>query len=157
MVKKIEAVLLKEKPDLVIVYGDANSTLAGALATVKQKIKLAHVEAGYRSYDRQMPEEVNRLLTDHVSDVLFAPTKTAVRNLRKEKENVEGEIYLTGDVMVDTLLKYNIMVEEKSKILNKLGILPKEYILVTVHRKSNTKDEARLGKIIAAFLKLKKS
>jgi UDP-N-acetylglucosamine 2-epimerase (non-hydrolysing) len=153
MVKKIEAVLLKEKPDLVIVYGDANSTLAGALATVKQKIKLAHVEAGYRSYDRQMPEEVNRLLTDHVSDVLFAPTKTAVRNLRKE--NVQGEVYLTGDVMVDTLLKYKTIIEEKSKILDKLGILPKEYILVTVHRESNTEDEARLGKIIAAFLKLK--
>ena len=104
MVKRIEKVLMKEQPDLVIVYGDCNSTLAGALASVKLHVKTAHVEAGYRSFDKKMPEEINRLLTDVISDLLFAPTKTAEKNLKRE--NVRGEIYLTGDVMVDVLLKY---------------------------------------------------
>jgi len=153
MVKRIETVLLKEKPDLVINYGDANSTLAGTLSSVKLHVKTAHVEAGYRSYDKRMPEEVNRLLTDQVSDFLFAPTKTTVANL--ERENVQGEIYLTGDVMVDVLLKYMNIAEEKSRIMKKLDISQKEYLLVTVHRESNTEVEERIISIAKALLSLK--
>jgi len=153
MVKRIETVLLKEKPDLVINYGDANSTLAGTLSSVKLHMKTAHVEAGYRSYDKRMPEEVNRLLTDQVSDFLFAPTKTTVANL--ERENVQGEIYLTGDVMVDVLLKYMNIAEEKSRIMKKLDISQKEYLLVTVHRESNTEVEERIISIAKALLSLK--
>jgi UDP-N-acetylglucosamine 2-epimerase (non-hydrolysing) len=154
IIKRLESVLTEEKPDLVIVYGDCNSTLAGALAAVKLHIKIAHVEAGYRSYDKTMPEEINRLLTDHISDLLFAPTKNAVNNLKKE--NIHGAIYLTGDVMVDVLYKYKDISERKSQILNKLGINPKEYILVTIHRENNTEIKERLGNIVKALTKIKK-
>jgi len=149
MIKRIEKVLLKEKPDLVIVYGDANSTLAGALAAVKLHIKIAHVEAGYRSYDKNMPEEVNRVLTDQVSDLLFAPTKTTVDNLRRE--NVQGNVYLTGDVMVDVLLTYKDAAERESKILGELEVYPEDYILVTFHRESNTKNRERIVRIVQAL------
>ena len=154
IIKRLEKVLIKEKPDLVIVYGDCNSTLAGALAAVKLHIKIAHVEAGYRSYDKTMPEEINRLLTDQISDLLFAPTKTAVNNLKKE--NIHGTIYLTGDVMVDVLNEYKGISEQKSQILNKLGINSKSYILVTIHRENNTEVKERLGNIVKALTKIKK-
>ena len=153
MIKRTEKVLLKEKPNLVIVYGDANSTLAGALAAVKLHIKTAHVEAGYRSFDKKMPEEINRLLTDAISDLLFAPTKTAEKNLKKE--NVQGKICLTGDVMVDVLLKYMKTAEKKSKILKKLNLKPKEYITVTFHREENTENKTKAQNIVKALLKLK--
>jgi len=153
MIKRLERVLTKEKPELVIVYGDCNSTLAGALTAVKLHMKIAHVEAGYRSYDKTMPEEINRILTDHVSDLLFAPTRTAVNNLNKE--NVQGAIYLTGDVMVDMLVKYKDAAEEKSKILVRLGIDPKSYILITFHRENNVEVKERLTNIVKALTKIK--
>ncbi|MDK2870631.1 MAG: UDP-GlcNAc3NAcA epimerase [Pyrococcus sp.] len=150
MLKRIEGVLVKEKPDLVLVYGDTNSTLAGALAAVKLHIKVAHVEAGLRSFDRRMPEEVNRVLTDHVSDYLFAPTETAVKNLHNE--GIKEGVYLTGDVMYDALL-YNIEIARKnSKILKELGLRPKSYLLATVHRAENTDDKDRLESIVSAFV-----
>jgi len=152
MIKRIEKVLLEEKPDLIIVYGDANSTLAGALGAVKLHMKIAHVEAGYRSYDKNMPEEVNRVLTDQVSDLLFAPTKTTVDNLRRE--NVHGNVYLTGDVMVDVLLTYKDTADCKSEILGELGVSPRSYVLVTFHRESNTRNRERIIRIVQALSSL---
>ena len=150
MLKKIEEVLLKEKPDLVLVYGDTNSTLAGALAAVKLHIKVAHVEAGLRSFDKRMPEEINRILTDHVSDLLFAPTETAVKNLHNE--GIKEGVYLTGDVMYDAML-YNIKIaEKKSNILKELNLKPKGYLLATVHRAENTDNKENLKNIIEAFI-----
>jgi UDP-N-acetylglucosamine 2-epimerase (non-hydrolysing) len=150
MLKKIEEVLIKEKPDLVMVFGDTNSTLAGALAAAKLKIKVAHVEAGLRSFDKSMPEEINRILTDHVSDYLFAPTETAVKNLHNE--GIRNGVYLTGDVMLDALL-YNAKIAKRhSNILDKLGLKPKEFCLATVHRAENTDNFERLKNIVDAFV-----
>jgi len=151
-IKRIEELLLKEKPSLVVVYGDTNSTLAGALAAVKAGFKVAHVEAGLRSYDMRMPEEINRKLTDHISWLLFAPTKNAVKNLMNEK--VLGEIYLTGDVHVDVLLRWIKVAESKSRVLDKLSLSPKEYITITVHRAENTDDEVRLTKIAKLIMRI---
>ena len=150
MLKKIEEVLMREEPDIVLVYGDTNSTLAGALAAVKLHIEIAHVEAGLRSFDKRMPEEVNRVLTDHVSDYLFAPTETAVKNLHKE--GINNGVYLTGDVMYDALL-HNIRIAKKeSKILERLGLTPGKYLLATVHRAENTDNRKRLESIVEAFI-----
>jgi len=148
MLIKIEKILLKEKPDFVLVYGDTNSTLAGALAATKLHIKVCHVEAGLRSFDTSMPEEINRVLTDHASDILFAPTKTAVENLKKE--GITDRVYLNGDVMYDALLN-NIKVAEKSDILEKLNIKKDEYFLATIHRQSNTDNLNNLSQILEAF------
>ena len=155
MVKRVECVLLKEKPDLVIVYGDTNSALAGALASVKLQIPTAHIEAGLRSYDMNMPEEINRVLTDQVSQYLFAPTRTAVNNLGRE--HVQGRIYLTGDVMVDILKDTLPVAEEKSEILEKLQLKPKQYILETIHRAENTDIKQRLKNIVQALTKIKET
>ncbi len=150
MLKKIEKVLIQERPDIVLVYGDTNSTLAGALAAVKLHIPVAHVEAGLRSFDRRMPEEINRVLTDHASDILFAPTETAVRNL--ENEGIKRGVYLVGDVMVDALLQNIEVAEMESKILEKLEIKKKEYLLVTVHRAENTDNREKLKSIVEALI-----
>ncbi len=150
MLEAIEKVLLKEKPDWVLVYGDTNSTLAGALAAVKLHIPVAHVEAGLRSFNRLMPEEINRVLTDHASDLLFAPTKTAVENLRREGI-YEDQIKLVGDVMYDAAIFYGKKADQQSHILNKLRLKPKEYILATVHRAENTDDPIRLRAIFDAL------
>ena len=152
MLKRTEEVLIKEKPDLVLVFGDTNSTLAGALAASKLHIKVAHVEAGLRSYDKRMPEEINRVLTDHCSDLLFCPTETAVRNLKGE--GVTNGVYLTGDVMVDALKENIEIAERKSKILDELDLKPKEYCLATVHRAENTDDFERLKNIVDAFYEI---
>jgi len=144
----VEKVLLKEAPDMVIVYGDTNSTLAGALAAAKLPIKLAHVEAGLRSFDRRMPEEINRVLTDHASDILFCPTQTAVENLKKE--GVVG-IYNVGDVMFDALLHNKEIAENKSTILEDSGLGHKQYLVATIHRPSNTDDKRNLQNIVDAF------
>jgi len=152
MLKRIEKVLIKEKPDIVLVYGDTNSTLAGALAAVKLHIKVGHVEAGLRSFDRKMPEEINRVLTDHCSDLLFCPTKTAVENLKRE--GITGGVYLTGDVMVDALKENINIAEQKSKILKKLDLKRKSYYLATVHRAENTDNFNRLKNIVDAFCKI---
>ena len=154
MLMRVEEVLTKEKPDMVLVFGDTNSTLAGALAAVKLHIKVAHVEAGLRSYDKKMPEEINRVLTDHCSDLLFCPTETGVKNLKNE--GFAKGIYLTGDVMVDALQEKNIKIaEKKSKILDELNLKPEEYYLATVHRVENTDDFSRLKSIVDAFCEIK--
>ena len=149
MLIEIEKVLLKEKPNIVIVYGDTNSTLAGALAASKLHIKVAHVEAGLRSFDRTMPEEINRVITDHISNVLFCPTDTAVMNLKNE--GITEGVYNVGDVMVDAL-KYNQKIaEEKSNIIKDLDLKSKEFIVATVHRASNTDSKENLTSIVKAF------
>jgi UDP-N-acetylglucosamine 2-epimerase (non-hydrolysing) len=149
MLKRIEEVLIKENPDFVLTYGDTNSTLAGALAGAKRHIKVGHVEAGMRSFDRSMPEEINRILTDHCSDLLFCPTKTAVENL--EREGIAEGVYLTGDVMVDSLLHNKEIAESKSKILNDLDLKSKEYLVATIHRASNTDNKKNLENVVNAF------
>lgn len=153
MILRTEQVLLKEKPDLVIVYGDANSTLAGSLSAAKLNVKIAHVEAGYRSFDKTMPEEINRVLTDHISDFLFAPTRTSMENLKSE--GISGHAYLTGDVMVDVLFDYVPLAEEKSDVLEKLKVEPKNYILATLHRESFLHSFERAANVIEALASLK--
>jgi len=146
MIEAIEAVLMKEWPDWVLVYGDTDSTLAGALAAVKLHIPVAHVEAGLRSFNRRMPEEINRVLTDHASDLLFAPTPTALSNLKKEGLP-EEQIYWVGDVMYDAAMLFGSMAELHSKILDRLHLKPKNFILATIHRAENTDDSLRLRAI----------
>lgn len=148
MLKGIEDVLLKTSPDGVLVYGDTNSTLAGALAASKLRIPLAHVEAGLRSYNKAMPEEINRIVADHCSNLLFCPTQTAVSNLKRE--NITNGVYLVGDVMYDALL-YNIYLAGKTEILSQLQVEPKKYLLATLHRQSNTDDPDTLKKIVESF------
>ncbi|SMO55343.1 UDP-N-acetylglucosamine 2-epimerase (non-hydrolysing)/UDP-GlcNAc3NAcA epimerase [Balnearium lithotrophicum] len=148
MLIEIEKVLLKEKPDVVIVYGDTNSTLAGALAAIKLHISVAHVEAGLRSFNKEMPEEINRVLTDHVSKWLFAPTETAVKNLHKE--GIFNGIYNVGDVMFDVALESIQRVNEK-EILEKHNVRPKRFILATIHRAENTDVKENLENIWQAL------
>jgi UDP-N-acetylglucosamine 2-epimerase (non-hydrolysing) len=149
MLKRTEEVLIKEAPDIVLVFGDTNSTLAGALAASKLHIKIGHIEAGLRSYDRRMPEETNRVLTDHCSDLLFCPTETAVKILTKE--GIENGVYLTGDVMVDVLQENIKIAEQKSMILDQLSLKAKEYYLATIHRPENTDAFKKLKSIVDAF------
>ncbi|AKG53562.1 UDP-N-acetylglucosamine 2-epimerase [Dehalogenimonas sp. WBC-2] len=151
MLKKIEEILDLEKPDMVLVYGDTNSTLAGALAASKMQIKIGHIEAGLRSFDKSMPEEINRVLTDHCSDLLFCPTQTAIDNLHKE--GIAQGVHLTGDVMVDASLYARIRAES-SDILERLHLKSKEYLLATVHRASNTDVKENLANIVEAFCQL---
>ena len=148
MLTKVEEVLLKEKPDLVLVYGDTNSTLAGALAAVKLQIPVAHIEAGLRSFDRTMPEELNRVVIDHLSDLLFCPTQTAVDNLRNE--GITRGVHLVGDVMVDALVFNKDIAEECSTIIERLGLASKQYLVLTVHRPANTDSCERMENIIGA-------
>lgn len=149
MLTKIEEVLQKEKPDVVLVYGDTNSTLAGALAAAKLHIPVAHVEAGLRSFNKKMPEEINRVLTDHVSRWLFCPTEAAIDNLRRE--GIEQGVVHIGDVMLDTFLFNRKIAAEKSRILEQHQLEPKNYLLITVHRAENTDDPARLQGIVDAL------
>ena len=152
MIEAIESVLLKQKPDCILVYGDTDSTLAGALAAVKLHMPVAHVEAGLRSFNRCMPEEINRILTDHVSSLLFAPTQTAVQCLASE--GISGDnVRLVGDVMLDAALHYGRRAQDKSRILSKLGLHPKTYTLATIHRAENTNDANRLNVIFKSFSK----
>jgi UDP-GlcNAc3NAcA epimerase len=163
MLERIEAVLQKEEPEVVVVYGDTNSTLAGALAAVKLNIPVAHVEAGLRSYNRAMPEEINRLLTDHLSTILFCPTPQAIRNLSKEgvKDGGRRGVKRVGDVMYDSILHYSKLAEMKSTILRDLNLLSPDdsyalnselktpnYYLATLHRPQNTDDPKRLRSIL---------
>ena len=149
MLEALERLLLDSPPDLVLVYGDTNSTLAGALAAAKLHIPVAHVEAGLRSFNKKMPEELNRVLTDHVSALLFCPTVQAVDNLRQE--NVTQSVHLVGDVMYDSMLHYLGVVGDRTDILDTHGLVPGRYLLATVHRAENTDDPARLGSIFEAF------
>jgi len=150
MLEEIEKILLQEKPDWVVVYGDTNSTLAGALAAAKLNIPLAHVEAGLRSFNRKMPEEKNRVLTDHVSDLLFAPTSSALANLAREGIDHSGAL-LVGDVMYDASLYYGDKASRQSRVLEQLDIRPRQYILATVHRAENTNCEDRLRTILTSL------
>ncbi len=150
MIEAIETLLIENRPDIVLVYGDTDSTLAATLAAVKLHIPVAHVEAGLRSFNRRMPEEVNRVLTDHAADVLFAPTKTAVDHLINEGVPA-GRIDQVGDVMYDAALFYGDMARQRSAILDQLSLTPKAYVLGTIHRAENTDDADRLRAIIEGF------
>jgi UDP-N-acetylglucosamine 2-epimerase len=152
MLEKTEEVLVKEVPDLVLVYGDTNSTLAGALAAVKLHLPVGHVEAGLRSFNRKMPEEINRILTDHVSSYLFCPTDLAVNNLIRE--GIRDNIYKVGDVMYDSFLFNKKMAGKKTDIIRRLNLVSGSYCLVTVHRQENTDNEERLANIFHAFDRL---
>ncbi|WP_440952857.1 non-hydrolyzing UDP-N-acetylglucosamine 2-epimerase [Methanococcoides sp. FTZ1] len=149
MLMGIEKLLISEEPDMVLVYGDTNSTIAGSLAASKLHIPVAHVEAGLRSFDRTMPEEINRVVTDHISDIMFCPTETAVRNLGSE--GITEGVHNVGDVMMDAL-QYNIKIaEERSTILEDLGISDRDFMVATVHRASNTDSIENLSSIVKAF------
>ena len=149
MIEAIERVLLSERPDWVMVFGDTNSTLAGALAAAKLHIPVAHVEAGLRSFNMRMPEEINRILADRISTLLFCPTSTAVANLRSE--GMESGIHNVGDVMYDVALFYRGKARQESAIVEKLGLVPGTFILATCHRAENTDDELRLTGIVGAL------
>jgi UDP-N-acetylglucosamine 2-epimerase len=149
MLSRIEECLLETRPDLVLVFGDTNSTLAGALAAVKLQMRVGHVEAGLRSFDKTMPEEINRVLADHCSHILLCPTSTAVANLRRE--GLTENVFLTGDVMVDAQKDCQIIADKRSRILAELGLRPGGYCLATVHRAANTDDPHRLTSIAEAM------
>jgi UDP-GlcNAc3NAcA epimerase len=166
MLERIELVLQKEKPEAVMVYGDTNTTLAGALAAAKLNIPVAHVEAGLRSFNRAMPEEINRLLTDHLSSLLFCPTDGAVKNLSREgiKDGKTKVVKKVGDVMYDSILYYSEIAEKKSKILEDLGFRNQQsaignlqYYLATLHRAENTDNIKRLTSILKALNKIGKN
>lgn len=152
MMEKIETILIDEKPDHVLVYGDTNSTLAGALAAVKLHIPIAHVEAGLRSFEMKMPEEVNRIVTDRISQILFCPTYTAVQNLENEGfRNIDTEIILSGDVMYDAVLFYRNKIKTHSTVIRTQDLEGKPFVLATIHRAENTNDPTRLREICNAL------
>ena len=152
MLEKTEQILLKENPDWVLVYGDTNSTIAGALAATKLHIKIAHVEAGLRSFNKLMPEEINRITTDRISDLLLVPSQNAMQLL--EKENLAENSIFTGDVMFDSIFFYQKMAEEKYSL--KSITTETDYYLATVHRAENTDDKERLQNIFSAFSQMDK-
>jgi UDP-GlcNAc3NAcA epimerase len=152
MLAQIEKEILNRKPDWVLVYGDTNSTLAGAIAAAKLHVPVAHVEAGLRSYNKHMPEEINRILTDHVSSLLFCPTHTAVANLANE--GITRGVYHVGDVMYDAALVFGKISQERSQIMEILGLEPKQFFLATVHRPENVDNPERLRNILTAFMKI---
>lgn len=145
----LEKIFTKENPDLVVVFGDTNSTLAGAKAALKSGIKIAHIESGMRSFDMTMPEEANRVETDRISDMLFCSTKAAVGNLKSER--ITGKVYLVGDIMIDALKAGIAAGEKNSNILKGLDIKKKRYMVATVHRAGNTDDKNKLKSIVEAF------
>ena len=157
MLEEIEKVLLQEKPDVVLVFGDTNSTLAGALAAKKHHIKIAHVEAGLRSFNMRMPEEVNRILTDRISDFLYCPTDTAVINLEAEGfRQYPCSIEQVGDVMLDAAMYYLPISSQKSSILRDMDLNQDQFLLVTIHRAENTDHPQRLAEIVEAINNLSK-
>lgn len=150
MIESIEKVLLKERPTWLLVYGDTDSTLAAAIAASKISIPIAHVEAGLRSFNRLMPEEVNRVVTDHVADILFTPTTSATAQLVKEGIPAQ-KIHQVGDVMHDAALHFAMIAKEKSDIICEVGLQEKKYILVTLHRQENTDNCERLTEILSGL------
>jgi len=155
MLAAIEKVLVEEKPDAVLLYGDTNSTIAGALAAAKLHIPIGHVEGGMRSFNRKMPEEVNRVIVDHVATWHFCPTETAVSNL--SKEGVVDGVHLVGDVMHDAVMCYQDIASERSKILDDLGLSQaNDYALCTIHRPENTDSYDRLSSILEAIVEISK-
>lgn len=155
MLIALEKVVLKEKPSVMLIYGDTNSTLSGALVAAKLHIPIAHVEAGLRSFNMKMPEEVNRIVADRLSNLLFCPTNNAVRNLKEEA--ITDGVYNTGDVMYDATLNNVRIAERKSTILDKLGLRSQGYILATIHRAENTDIKKRLTTIFEALLESNKN
>lgn len=157
MLEKIEEILLVEKPNAVLVYGDTNSTLAGALAAKKLGIKLIHVEAGLRSYNMSMPEEINRILTDRIADLLLCPTNTAIDNLNMESfHNFNTTIVNTGDIMKDAVVYYSTVSSEKARVYPTLNLTSNDFVLATIHRQENTDDEQRLKAIFDGLAKINK-
>ncbi|WP_174219273.1 non-hydrolyzing UDP-N-acetylglucosamine 2-epimerase [Microvirga sp. 17 mud 1-3] len=146
MLEKLEEVMIAEKPDWVLIYGDTNSTVAGALAAAKLHIPVAHVEAGLRSFNRRMPEEINRVVADHLSALLFCPTRTAVDNLRTE--GITKGVHAVGDVMYDVTLAAVERARGRSRILETHGLAPKTYAVATIHRAENTDDPARFARVM---------
>ncbi|NBW71703.1 MAG: UDP-N-acetylglucosamine 2-epimerase (non-hydrolyzing) [Flavobacteriia bacterium] len=166
MLEGLENIYLKEKPDAVIVYGDTNSTIAGALAAAKIHIPVIHIEAGLRSFNKAMPEEINRIACDHMSTLLFTPSETGhgnllnegIKNYQKEAATIDNpKIYLCGDIMYDNSLYFSAMSEQKSKILEELEITTNEFILCTIHRDTNTDDTSNLNAIFRALLRIQKT
>jgi UDP-GlcNAc3NAcA epimerase len=154
MLEGIERVLLQERPDCLLIYGDTNSTLAGAISAAKLYIPVAHVEAGLRSFNMRMPEEINRILSDRISSLLFCPTITAVENL--SAEGIKNGVYQVGDVMYDVALFYRERAQKNSRIFNSLGLTSKNVALATCHRAENTDDPLRLASILGAFSEIAK-
>lgn len=155
MLVKIEEIIIDEKPDWVLIYGDTNSTLAGALAAAKLHVPVAHIEAGLRSFNKKMAEEINRIIADQLSKLLFVPTKQAMLNLKNEGF-AKDRVHLTGDVMFDAALYFGKKAETQSQILNKLSIKPKTYILSTVHRAENTDDPNRMDAVFSNLIEIAK-
>lgn len=153
MIEGIEKILIEENPNYLLVYGDTDSTLAGALAGSKIHIPVIHIEAGLRSFNKNMPEEINRILTDHCSDFLFTPTQTATKHLLNEGVN-KNKIYQVGDIMYDTALYFGVKADKESKALDTYNLDTKDYYLVTIHRQENTDDKVRLENIFDGLNKL---
>jgi UDP-N-acetylglucosamine 2-epimerase len=149
MLAALEAVMIRERPELVIVYGDTNSTLAGALAAAKLRLPVAHVEAGLRSFNRNMPEETNRVLTDHVATWLFAPSDVAAENLARE--GLRDAVHVVGDIMFDALLQHSARARARSRLPESLRLAPGGYAVCTIHRAENTDDTERLATLLTAM------
>lgn len=168
MLEGLEQIFLKEKPDAVIVYGDTNSTIAGALAASKIHIPVVHIEAGLRSFNKKMPEEINRISCDHMSTLLFTPTISGLENLKREGFKAFNSnnsnfatidnpiVYHSGDIMYDNSLHFSSVSDKKSQVLNDLGLEINQFILCTIHRDSNTDDSEKLSSIISALLQIQK-
>ena len=158
MLEKIEKILVVEKPDAVVVYGDTNSTLAGALAAKKLHVKVVHIEAGLRSFNMQMPEEVNRIVTDRIADLLSCPTQVAIDNLQKEGfDTLAIKIEQHGDIMKDAVEFYGQFSEEKSTIISDLGLIENEFVLATIHRQENTDFKEKLTEVFSALETINKT
>jgi UDP-GlcNAc3NAcA epimerase len=165
MMEGIESILLSEKPDALLIYGDTNSTLAGALAASKIHIPVVHIEAGLRSYNKSMPEEINRITCDHCSTLLFSPTNQGISNLIKEgfsttthsKASIDCPlVFKTGDIMFDNSMYFSSIATEKQGLVEKLQLTPKEFILCTIHRDSNTDNPEHLNQIIRGLLQIQR-
>ena len=166
MTEGIEEILLKEKPDFIVLYGDTNSTLAGAVAAAKIHLPIVHIEAGLRSFNKSMPEEINRIVCDHCSTLLFSPTLAGMENLKREGFPMENEapytidnpkVYHSGDIMYDNSLHFADIAEAKTDIIQRLGLADKPFILATIHRDSNTDHPERLNAIFDALIQLSKT
>ena len=165
MTEGIEDILIKEQPDFIVLYGDTNSTLAGAVAAAKIHVPIAHVEAGLRSFNKSMPEEINRIVCDHCSTLLFSPTQAGVENLKREGFPIDNEppytidnpkVYHCGDIMYDNSLHFAEVAETKTNIIRQLGLENTPFILATVHRNANTDEPTRLHAIFSALIELSK-
>ena len=163
MIEGLEKIFLDEKPNAIVIYGDTNSTIAGAIAAAKIHIPIIHIEAGLRSFNKSMPEEINRISADHMSTLLFSPTKTGISNLEKEGFSLEikskatidrPNVYLCGDIMYDNSLYFSSISNEKSTILNNLGLEGEDYILCTIHRDSNTDIPQNLNAVFKALVNI---